>query len=199
MKNTYANETKNQSKNISEDIIDMILEDHKPIKKHIKILKDLEVDIDERKETFESFASQLDAHAQSEERTLYEFMKKEDDLLEEALEGDVEHGLAKQLIEELKDSDDDAMWSAKAKVLAEMVEHHIEEEEEDIIPDFRKHSEKSERSQLGQEYMDLKLELESGDGVEVGNGVLTKASSSNGQSKKKNRDIDHSRERSHRD
>ena len=42
------------------------------------------------------------------------------------------------------------------KVLAELVEHHIEEEESDLLPDFKKRSEKEERIALGAEFLEAK-------------------------------------------
>ena len=142
------------------DILNMILEDHKPLKRLIKVLKDDENDLNERKASFDEFAILLMTHAKPEEQTLYVAMKKNEDLRAEGLEGEVEHGLADQLVEEIRRTkNDDDLWSAKVKVLAELVEHHIEEEEEEIIPDFRKNSEVKERTKLGHSFMKLKTEL----------------------------------------
>lgn len=149
------------------DILNMILEDHKPLKQLIKILKDDEKDLNQRKAAFEEFAILLVTHAKPEEQTLYVAMKKNEDLRAEALEGDVEHGLADQLVEEIKRTEnDDDLWSARVKVLAELVEHHIEEEEEELIPDYRKQSSPAERMQLGQVFLKLKTELLEQGGVD---------------------------------
>lgn len=154
--------TKKQSskKTDNGDIIQMILEDHKPLKQLIKIMKDTDNDLSERQEAFEEFAPLLVTHAKPEEQTMYVFMKGDDETREEGFEGDVEHMLADQLIEEIKRTDDEDLWSARVKVLAELVEHHIEEEEEELLPDFRKHSELEERVELGAEYQQLKAQLE---------------------------------------
>lgn len=143
----------------AEDIIDMILEDHKALKKLIKVMKETDHEIEERRNAFDEFAPLLTLHAKPEERTMYVAMKEDEELREEGFEGDVEHSLADQLAEEIKRTDDEDLWSARVKVLAELVEHHIEEEEEDLLPDFRKHSEKQDRVNLGQEFIRLKEEL----------------------------------------
>jgi hemerythrin superfamily protein len=145
-----------------QDIVKLILEDHKPLKKLIKILKDSEKhDLDERQEAFEEFAPLLVNHSKPEEQSLYVFMKDEDELREEGFEGDVEHALADQLLEEIKRTDDEDLWSARVKVLAELVEHHIEEEESELLPDFKKHSEVEDRMELGANFLRLKSEIES--------------------------------------
>ncbi|HRO67447.1 MAG TPA: hemerythrin domain-containing protein [Pseudobdellovibrionaceae bacterium] len=143
------------------DIIQLILEDHKSLKKLIRTLKDTDKDISERMIAFEEFAPLLVTHAKPEEEVLYRALKKEEDLREEGFEGDVEHGLADQLLEEAKrTTEDEDLWSARVKVLAELVEHHIEEEEETMLPKYRQHSSSEDRSALGQKFLRLKEKLE---------------------------------------
>lgn len=140
--------------NAPEDIINLILEDHKPLKELIKVMKDDEATPAQRIKAFEKFGPLLVRHAKPEEQTWYVAMKKEDEMREEGHEGDVEHGLADQLCEEVKRTEDQSLKLARIKVLAELVEHHIEEEEEDMLPDFRKHSEIEERVELGFAYLE---------------------------------------------
>ncbi len=144
------------------DIIDLILEDHKPLKRLIKIMKDTDQDMRERMAAFGEFAPLLVTHAKPEEQTLYVKMKasQEEDVRVEGLEGDVEHMLADQLLEEIKRIEDKDQWTATVKVLAELVEHHIEEEESELLPDYKKDSEPAERLELGRKFLKLKSELE---------------------------------------
>ncbi|MES2854447.1 MAG: hemerythrin domain-containing protein [Bdellovibrionota bacterium] len=151
---------KAQTRDMQKMAIDeLILEDHKPLKQLIKILKDSEKDLNERKAAYEEFAVLLVSHAKPEEESLYVYMKQNEELREEAYEGDVEHGLADQLVEEIKRTTEDDLWSARVKVLAELVEHHIEEEEEELLPDFKKNSELEERIRLGNEFLALKTKM----------------------------------------
>ena len=142
----------------SNDIIQLILEDHKSLKKLIQVMKDSESSIEEREEAFGEFAPLIGCHAKPEEESLYVAMKELTGLRSEAFEGDVEHGLADQLIEEIKRTDDEDLWVARVKVLAELVEHHVEEEEKDLLPDYRKNSDLEVRIQLGQKYLKIKTD-----------------------------------------
>ncbi|MBC7711910.1 MAG: hemerythrin domain-containing protein [Rhizobacter sp.] len=143
------------------DILDLIIEDHKPLKQLIKIMKDADkYSIGQRRDAFEDFAPLLTIHAKPEEQSLYIFMKSDNDTIVEGYEGDVEHGIAEQLMEEIKTTENEDLWSARVKVLAEMVEHHIEEEEEEMFPDVRKNSELAERAKLGTLYMQLKTQFD---------------------------------------
>lgn len=139
-----------------QDIIDLILEDHKPLKKLIKIMKNSDKTLSERRKAFAEFAPLLTTHAKPEEQVLYVEMKKAKDLRQEGLEGDVEHGLAEQMLDEAKVTKDADLWSARVKVLAELVEHHIEEEEEELLPDFKKNSEKEQRILMGEMFLAAK-------------------------------------------
>lgn len=140
------------------DIIQLIFEDHKPLKDLIQVMKS-EQSFDVRVSAFEDFAVQLTAHAKPEELVLYKDMKAKKDLRESALEGDAEHGLADQMVEEIKRAIDPDEKSAKIKVLAELVEHHIKEEENDLLPLFQSNSSEDERLELGSRFLEAKTEV----------------------------------------
>lgn len=151
----------------SDDIVQLILADHKPLKELIRTLKDSEAGFSKRQAAFEKFGVLLTAHAKSEEQALYVDMKEDKEMRTEGFEGDVEHMLAEQLLQEAQATNDEDLWSAQVKVLAELVEHHIEEEESEMLPDYKKHSTEEDRSALGQKYLHLKAKYDnwSGEGV----------------------------------
>jgi hypothetical protein len=80
----------------------------------------------------------------------------EEDLIEEA---EVEHNEVKQLIAELEDLEPGGdHYDAKVKVMGENVEHHVEEEEEEMFPAAKKA--KVDTAELGARMMQRKQELE---------------------------------------
>lgn len=82
-----------------------------------------------KKALAEQACLELKVHTVLEEEIFYPACRGqiEEDLLNEAY---VEHDSAKQLINEIEAaSPDDEFYDAKVKVLAEMIEHHVEEEE----------------------------------------------------------------------
>ncbi len=141
------------------DIIDLILQDHKPIKELIEILKDSNVEFSEKQTTFQEFMPLLKNHAEPEQETLYVRMKDENKLREEAFEGDVEHALATQLMDELAlEPEDEDIWMAKVKVLAELVEHHIVEEETEMLKQVKKQMDTETLFVIGQEYLNKRAQ-----------------------------------------
>lgn len=148
------------SKKDSQDIVDLILRDHKPIKELILVLKDSEVAIGKKRSSFHEFHQLLSNHAKAEEQTLYVEMKNSDDLRIESFEGDIEHKLADRLMSEVNEiKNDNDMFTAKVKVLAELVEHHIAEEENEVLKQVRKEFDAELRSEIGEDYSKLLHQL----------------------------------------
>lgn len=144
----------------SQDIIQLILADHNPLKRLIKKMKDLEVGHKEKYKAFHHFVPLLLAHAKSEEQVLYVRMKEDDETRILGFEGDVEHSLADQLVKEASSTDDEDLFCAKVKILAELVEHHIEEEESEILPELKENIKTEERRMMGREYLKLKTKFD---------------------------------------
>ncbi len=78
---------------------------------------------------------ELEVHADLEEKLIYPAIREhidEDDMMNEAVE---EHHLVHVLIKELKKlKPKDEVFQAKFKVLGELVKHHVEEEEGEMLP-----------------------------------------------------------------
>lgn len=86
-------------------------------------------DAGKKKDLAEKICMELTVHAKIEEEIFYPACEGavEEDLLREAL---VEHDGAKVLIAEIEaGGPDEKFYDAKVKVLSEMIEHHVKEEE----------------------------------------------------------------------
>lgn len=92
-----------------------------------------------REELFTRLKQELDVHSKIEESILYPVLKEAQETEDITLEAYEEHGVVKQLLAELEEMPkDDESWGAKLKVLQENVEHHVEEEEDEMFPKARK-------------------------------------------------------------
>ena len=91
-----------------------------------------------KQKLFNEIADKLAVHATIEERDFYPAVKakRTEDILLESLE---EHlGIKRVLADLLAIDVDDETFDAKAKVLKEQVEHHVEEEEDNLFPKVKK-------------------------------------------------------------
>src|SRR5678815_2572628 len=85
-------------------------------------------------DVFQRIKSELELHTQIEEIIFYPALEKPEQTHDLPLEAYEEHKVVKSLLDELgvaKTANDE--WQAKAKVLRENVEHHVEEEENELF------------------------------------------------------------------
>lgn len=160
-KTSIGSQSKSQSRGDS-DITALILRDHEPIRSLILVLKDSEVGITRKRIAYAEFEHLLSSHSKAEEKSLYIKMKKETDLKVIGLEGEIEHELADQLMKEIDQNRGDTdLWTAKVKVLAELVDHHIKEEETEVLKEIKLQFDSRERALLGEEYQSLLNQIRS--------------------------------------
>ena len=84
---------------------------------------------------FQQIKTELDLHAHIEEKFFYPALEKPRETHDLTLEAYEEHDVVKKLLRELsraKSATEE--WQAQAKVLKENVEHHVEEEENELFP-----------------------------------------------------------------
>lgn len=96
--------------------------------------------------------TELEVHTKIEEEIFYPAVTKMSEEIHELVtEGLEEHHVVDQLMAEVRAlSPSDEQWAAKMKVLIENVEHHAEEEEQEMFPMVRKASNEDARMELGQ-------------------------------------------------
>ena len=119
------------------DAIKLLKDDHREVKNWFKEYEKLEEEA-EKQELADRICLALTVHAQIEEEIFYPAAREaidDDDLLDEA---EVEHASAKQLIAEIQSMKaGDRLFDAKVTVLGECVNHHVEEEEQEMFPESR--------------------------------------------------------------
>jgi hypothetical protein len=133
------------------DAITLLKEDHRLFK---KLLAEGEETTERAKKTrmdlLERLVTELKAHETIEEEILYPALKKYEKAKDIVLEGYEEHHVADLIVGELRDTAaGDERWAAKFAVLKENLEHHIEEEEEDMFKKARAIFDRAELVELG--------------------------------------------------
>lgn len=105
--------------------------------------------------------TELEIHTRIEEEIFYpEVEAASSELAEMVAEGLEEHHVVDHLIEEMSTLDpSDDTWSAKLTVVMENVEHHAEEEEEEMFPEVRSTLGRSRLEELTQRLETRKAEL----------------------------------------
>jgi hemerythrin superfamily protein len=164
--------------NAAPDLFDLLRTDHRSVTEHfdqiIQILEEEERDeSDEARclELFRTVYQELTAHSKAEEQAVYAALVEEEETAEIVHEARIEHALVEGLLEQLAAGDEvDQMWTARLKVVSELVKHHVKEEEGEMFTRARKAMETSELQELATNFERLKSSMmaELGDGSSIG-------------------------------
>lgn len=142
-------------------IYEVLKRDHRHVEHLFKrIAKALDKkDFSEVPELFDELKTELTAHSKAEQEVFYQPLKVlgGEDGKGLSWEGDEEHHVIRLLLGELSrvpfHSEE---WSAKIKVLNEVVDHHVEEEEEEIFKQARKVFSEDDAEKIAEDMESLK-------------------------------------------
>jgi len=143
------------------NIIELLLLDHTYLKDCIDVLKDEDEESKVKMKYAKGFLDALEKHSTGEKKALYAPLQEVEDLRSHILESIIEHGIVddkvKKLSKKLTSAKSlDEEMEAELKVLAEIVEHHVEEEEDELFPKMRKDIDAEILNQMGYQFMVLR-------------------------------------------
>lgn len=143
------------------NIIEVLLLDHSYLKDCIDVLKDEEEDTKIKMKYAKGFLDALEKHSTGEKKALYAPLQEVADLRPHILESLIEHGIVddkvKKLSKKLSSARSlDEEMEAELKVLAELVEHHVEEEEDELFPKMRRDIDAEILNQMGYQFLVLR-------------------------------------------
>ena len=136
------------------NIYERIKQDHDHAREVMEKLKDTTARAEKtRKELFGEFKLDMWAHHKVEEAVFYSYLRYGTEMSDDSYEALNEHHVANGLLEELDTfpvtSDE---WGMKFKTLCELIEHHIDEEEQDFFPKAKKFIPKGVADLMGKRF-----------------------------------------------
>jgi len=133
------------------DALTLLKKDHDKVKRLLGELESTtERGVKTRSELFATIKGELTVHEMIEEEIFYPELRAHPKAKDIVLEGYQEHHVVDLLMSELEALDvTDETWGAKAKVMQENIEHHIEEEEGEMFPKARQVFDRAELADLG--------------------------------------------------
>lgn len=132
------------------DILDTLKKEHDEVKELLSKLQDAE-GAAERRALVKQIKQALVPHTKAEQKVVYDAVLdlRDKGAQKDGYEGYLEHELASKTLERLgKESPASVEHKATAKVLKELVEHHIEEEERNIWRDVRENFSADDRAAM---------------------------------------------------
>lgn len=123
------------------DAIELLKADHDKVRglfEEFKQAKEAD-ESDRMRELQQQIFSELETHTRLEEDIFYPAVRELDveDMTETVAEGIQEHHVVKVLMREVDEVKGDETFESKMTVLIENVEHHADEEEDELFPELR--------------------------------------------------------------
>lgn len=145
------------------DILSTLKQEHREVKALLTELVET-TSGPRRKKLLAEVKAALVPHSRAEEKVVYRplIVSKDKDLQQDGYEGGTEHKLADRLLAKLSKIEDAASpeFSGTAKVLKEMIEHHVKEEEKDIFSDVKDNFSKAERYEMNERFLAEKQKIQ---------------------------------------
>jgi hemerythrin-like domain-containing protein len=147
----------------SSDVLHHILDDHEVLRESIDVILSEEISLTEKKSELEKFLRNLQLHTRTEKVCFYDAVVSLKGVRPWILHATEEHNIADNLVRELEGMSFKRDWTdevdAKAKVLAELVKRHAEEEEAELFPVVKANLTKTELDNLGVVYLQKRKEF----------------------------------------
>ena len=133
------------------DALKLLKDDHDKMRKLLTELESTtERGVKTREELYSTIKGELTVHEIIEEEIFYPALKEHPKAKDIVLEAYEEHHVVDTVMAELESLPvDDETWGAKAKVMQENVEHHMEEEEGEMFQKARQVFDRQELEDLG--------------------------------------------------
>lgn len=132
------------------DVVEMIMADHREVERLFDLLVK---DPESRALNLPVLSALLVAHSRAEEAEVYPVAREEAGAAEEVAHSQEEHLQAEQILQRLQATD--PMSEQFETVLAELVQavnHHVEEEETNVLPVMRRELPDARREELGEAF-----------------------------------------------
>jgi hypothetical protein len=150
-----------------DDITALILDDHAAFRRGFARLDDA-ADVGQQRAVWEPLALHLEIHAEAEERILYPHLVRRGgpDADEETEDAIRDHNKIRDAIAASRTHQigSDAWWKAVWDARRENTEH-LGEEEDEALPDFRRHATVELRAELAEQWLAFYAEHPSGAGL----------------------------------
>jgi hemerythrin superfamily protein len=149
---------------MASDAVTMIMNDHRVMESLFEMLKDPDSD---RPALVAEVVARLSAHSWAEEEKVYPALIKADPSEEgQVYHGVEEHHEATELLHKLQRTDPTSkQFDSVLKEFVDAVQHHVEEEESEILPEMTDSLDQAKLAELGRAFEERRLEILKAHGI----------------------------------
>ncbi|MBT1073428.1 hemerythrin domain-containing protein [Pelotalea chapellei] len=146
-----------QSSNLqsSKQLFDLLKSDHRQAEKLMKQIES--ASYEKREALFAILKQELTLHMQMEEKEFYPKLQKIAEMSDQVEDALQEHKEAREYLAELEDLDqDEDEWLSSFQDMQEGIQHHVEDEEQEIFPDCKKFLSEEQLGEIAQKCIQMK-------------------------------------------
>ncbi|CAN5576870.1 hypothetical protein BH10BDE1_BH10BDE1_33060 [soil metagenome] len=133
-------------------ILTLLLKDHRAMKELMANLKEDKTNT-KRFATFRKLEKLIHSHMIAEEKSFLEKIKNNPKFEDEAVEGLEEHEIHRVVIASIHRVKDADRRYVRMKSFCEILTHHLREEEEELFPEYKRHTAKVTRRRVGRSFL----------------------------------------------
>lgn len=133
-------------------VVKLLLADHKLLRTLMKKVKSHKASNKDTIKAFGVLKKAVISHVKAEEKTFLVLIKDHPKFKDHALESYEEHRIHEYIYEGIKKVKETDRKVQQMKSFCEALEHHLDEEEEDIFPRFKKYFAPSTSKKVGRNY-----------------------------------------------
>ena len=142
----------------AEGVITLLLKDHKAMRVLIKKIKSHRATSAQIKANFLLLKKLVRSHVKSEEFSLLNRINENPKFEDHANESKEEHHIHESVLKGIAQLSSPGRKITQMKIFCELLEDHIDEEEEDLFPKFKKHAALRTRKKMGQLFLKKRIE-----------------------------------------
>lgn len=132
------------------NVFELLKQDHRKVEQLFSQLENARGQ--QRQALFEQLRDNLIAHAHAEEKAFYPRFRDEKQTHEKIEDGIQEHHEVEDMLHQMEGlSVDDPSWSEHCSKLKQAVQHHVQEEENEVFPKAMKLANSDEIKRMGSE------------------------------------------------
>lgn len=138
------------------DVVDLIMQDHREFE---RLFERMKAEPDQRPMLVPIVSALLVAHSRAEEMEVYPAARDEAGETDDVAHSQEEHAQAEEILERLKviDHNSDEFHSTLDELI-EAITHHLEEEEESVLPGLREKLSTQRLQELGEAFITARAE-----------------------------------------
>lgn len=137
-------------------IVKLLLEDHRLLRKLMEEVKSQRATPAGVRKKFSELEAVVASHVKAEEKTFLALVKDHPAFEDHALESYEEHRVHDMIFAGIRKTRDVKRKTEQMKIYCEILEHHLDEEEEDLFPRFKRLFASSTQKKAGRNYLTVR-------------------------------------------